>query len=398
MKNIHICHCTPKHSFGKESGMVLVAAMLIMALLSILALAGVGTSTLEVKIAAQDRNSKQTFYLCEAAMEMAKFEINRGWGKPSVAGTSPNFTLTIQADDMPAAALTGSGKSTACEDDKWENFTLEDNIGSHYTIENNTCGGTSYAFEITANGHIEEPEEKAVRIFYRNEDSVVAYSGIGITAGNTMEASGAPGWTDNIWAGYRLLDSLGVYFDISTNVGDVLALSGTPDDSGAFSIIRAVGEANQFTIFKNPSTGETGAPNDSWKSSNAFDEAWYLKDSNDDLFQITNYSYNFSDDSLTLSVSGATSTPANGAFEIATNPWSLTSTAPIVTLDQAPSGVDYGTVSIEIAPKQNGDPEEITITATALSPSSQGNTKQIQMDGRISASGRMLLSNWRQMK
>lgn len=73
-----------------DAGMVLVAALLMMAMLAILAVAGVGTSTLEVKIAAHDRDAKQAFYLAEAGLERAKLEAVQGWGRGTGGVPSSN--------------------------------------------------------------------------------------------------------------------------------------------------------------------------------------------------------------------------------------------------------------------------------------------------------------------
>jgi len=381
-----------------ESGMVMVAAMMVLALLSLLAVSGIGTATLEVQIAAQDRNAKQAFYLAESGMEVAKFEILRGWGKGVGSGAAPNFQVDLDANDMPDETQASSSANSAWSDGKWEKFSLQDSTGRKYEITSNTLSGSVYTITCTPiGGHTEIPADGSYRIFYQKEEvDLLEFSGTGIMLSSSQYQFSPPTtWTDHIWDGYALKDSGGSYFPIQHNLANVITIdtsSGTPTGND-FEIIRAVGSVNKFTIYDDPAF--ISAPNLNWTTSYNFssgDGTWYLKDSNDAIFPITGQTYDPVDDTFELTVVGE---PESGGFQIVTNPWSAylnaQTTKTISFTFATPSGIGYGSSEVTIA---EPSPGELEITASSTGT----NIKSIRMDGSISTSGKVLLTNWRQVK
>lgn len=63
-----------------KNGFALAAAMMVLALLSVLGVAAIESTTLEVKISAHDRDARAALYVAEAALEEARYYTARGWG------------------------------------------------------------------------------------------------------------------------------------------------------------------------------------------------------------------------------------------------------------------------------------------------------------------------------
>jgi Tfp pilus assembly protein PilX len=82
-------------SFGKafcnknEKGAVLVTGLLILLVLTILSMAAMMSTAVELKIARNDRSSKQVFYLAEAGIEDARSRMQTGASSSPIYDTQP---------------------------------------------------------------------------------------------------------------------------------------------------------------------------------------------------------------------------------------------------------------------------------------------------------------------
>jgi len=361
--------------------------MLVIALLSVLSLAGISASTLEVKIAGNDRESKQAFFLCEAGLETAKYQIVKGWGKGTGGGAAPNWTFTFDAATVPTSMQAGGPFEWST--DRWENFTLVDSRGVAYTIKaHDTAYGVTNCI-----GPTDKPADGYARVLY--EDNGVAESYSGTVAGTLFQITPSPGWTTDQWAGYLLRDQ-GTppgYFPILNNTADTITFSGGTPTGLTLDIIRAVGGANTFVLYENPiDTDEVGGPNDQWRS-NGWDLAglWYLRDRTGEVFAITATSYATLPDRMILTVDG---TPESGSFQLISNPWLewLEANGPLSYTPSAPSTINYGTVDLSVASATTSG--RYTLAAVSTSTTT-GNTKEIQMDVQLGEGSRALVRDWR---
>jgi Tfp pilus assembly protein PilX len=97
---------------GDERGAVLIAGLLIIVLLAVLALAGMMSTSAELKISANDRSAKQVFYVAEAGTEDARSRLQIGASSspiPDSQPTNPNWTAFIgTAAEASLQGYTGS--------------------------------------------------------------------------------------------------------------------------------------------------------------------------------------------------------------------------------------------------------------------------------------------------
>lgn len=94
-------------SFGKalynknEEGAALVTGLLLVLVLTVLSLAALATTTMELKIASNDRSAKRVFYLAEAGIEDARSRMQVGASPSPIYDTQPtnaNWTCFIGPD------------------------------------------------------------------------------------------------------------------------------------------------------------------------------------------------------------------------------------------------------------------------------------------------------------
>jgi len=64
----------------KEDGYVLVVALLVMAILSLLGIAGMNTSTFEMQVAGNDWNAKRTFYKADGGISLGTEVLEQNFG------------------------------------------------------------------------------------------------------------------------------------------------------------------------------------------------------------------------------------------------------------------------------------------------------------------------------
>lgn len=394
-----------------DSGVVLVAAMLLLALLSLLAVAGIGTSTLEVKISGHDRDAKQAFYLCEAGLENGKYKALNGWGKGDGGGVFPNFTFDFDSATLPAAIKLGSGTVFTWAADKWVNFTLVDERGLEYTINTNDSGGLGHYLITNCIGPSTPPNDGATnkRVHFYFQSTGWAFKGSGTASVADVVVSGGPGWGNDQWKGYVLHDIVNdtEHTITATTAGNTLTLNPSPTSGPIdFEILSGHAYLNTFTIYKDQNGLDQ--PNSTWYSTDSFGTGglWFLVDKNDNFFSITGASVqtlptNPATDSLVLQVDGS---PASGAFRLVADPWLATTSSVTYTSGASPSDdfvppsglSNYGSVDVTVAASTTAGIYEMDATST--SGGGSGNIKTIRTDCRLDKYGNVLFNNWRQIK
>lgn len=400
-----------------ESGMVLVAAMLVMAMLAILSVAGIATSTLEVKIAAHDRGAKQAFYLCEAGLERARYEAVKGWGRGAGGGGFPTFFFQFDETTMPGLLKdSASPLFWGAVADKWANFTLVDRRGVDCHILRND---TSY--QITeCTGPTEPPASDRATIFFEQDGAevvVLANEWGEVDAANTsvIVRAGAA-WDDNMWAGYLLATPPGNpapdLYEVLGNNADTLTVGGTlPVGAFPFELWRAVGAVNapssqaggtSFRLYESdPQTnaGAPGGPNPVWRDNGETFAGWFLRDSSGALLQVTATDYGTTAGGaryMELTLAGSA---ASGAFQLVTNPWLVEQSA--LTAAGTPSswsglsgvsGTDYGDVTLHVSPEP-GAPGAYRLRSISAGRGT-GDAKEIHITARVSRKGQVELRDW----
>ncbi len=115
-----------------EGGFALAAAMMVLALLSILAMAAVQSTSLEVQISARDRDARAALYAAEAGLEEARYYAARGWGKlvPATPPALPNQASVTVDTALPPALSWGT--------DLYAGFTLVDARGQGFAVVANS--------------------------------------------------------------------------------------------------------------------------------------------------------------------------------------------------------------------------------------------------------------------
>lgn len=390
-----------------ESGMALVTSMVILAVLAILAAAGIATSTLEVRIAAHDRDAKQAFYLCEAGLERAKFELVRGWGSGTGGGTFPNFTFQFDSTTMPDILTTsGSAVDWGGTSDKWAGFTLVDRTGTRYLVASNAGSGSYQITDCT--GPTVPPADGRAALFYSQQGGqVVAWTGAGAPVGNVIDCSAAaPGWTDDMWIGYVVSDGGAPpnLYVIEDNTADTLVLPTGVTAPANYEIWRAVGTAGTFTLYESDPAGHAGAagaPNAVWRTGSENFAAWFLRDRTGALFPVTATSYGTTAGGAEFMQLTVTGTPASGGFDVLTSPWLVQEEArtsggtPTTWTFAGPSTTTYGDVALSVTP---AGPAGSYVLAAVSTSTTTGNAKEIRQDADLGDNGWITIRNWRQVR
>ncbi|MHB8766738.1 MAG: PilX N-terminal domain-containing pilus assembly protein, partial [Deferrisomatales bacterium] len=113
----------------RDRGFALAAALMVLALLSVLGAAAIQSTTLEVKISAHDRDARAALYLAEAALEEARYQIARSWG-----GTERHAPNQVRVT-APAPAPAGFW-----DDQRYVGFTFVGDDGASFSITDHTPG------------------------------------------------------------------------------------------------------------------------------------------------------------------------------------------------------------------------------------------------------------------
>ncbi|MBE0618614.1 MAG: pilus assembly PilX N-terminal domain-containing protein [Proteobacteria bacterium] len=112
-----------------EGGFALAAAMMVLALLSVLGIAAVQSTTLEVQISAHDRDARAALYVAESALEEARYYAARGWGKIAPGSIHEAHVTTPTA-----------GSADFWDGNRYAGFTLVDAAGAAFSIQSHTDG------------------------------------------------------------------------------------------------------------------------------------------------------------------------------------------------------------------------------------------------------------------
>lgn len=366
-----------------QSGMVLVAALMVMALLCILAAASISTSTLEVKISANDRNIKQAFYLCEAGIDKARYEIVKGWGLGTGGTTGSDHTFTFTPATMPAA-VQGPGVIGWGSAGKWVNFTLVDNRGLIYPV---TGSDASYGLTLSANP-LGQPADGRAHLYYGNTG--LFFQGSGTPTGTALELRfSGMNWAVNSLRGYYVIDvaSPGTVVDgVISNTADTLTLHTVTPAAGTYRLYSAWPGVGSLSV-------APGIPNSQWSASTFGAGHWWLRDSAGVIFRITGAGTTLTFGRTALTLFGATA-PQLGAFQLFTSPWAVS--YPTVTFTSssfpAPSGTVYGTTTVNVTPGANG---LIALQSTSSTPTG-GDTQQIQLTAQLGQNGGVQVRDWKQ--
>lgn len=113
---------------GDRRGFALAAALLVLALLSVLGTAGIESASLETQLSARDRDAGQARCVAEAALEEARSLAARGWGKIAPSGANQVRVITRSPPGLPWS------------DGRYVGFTLVDQAGSTFRVDSHTDG------------------------------------------------------------------------------------------------------------------------------------------------------------------------------------------------------------------------------------------------------------------
>lgn len=112
--------------------------MMVLALLCLLGMSAVQSTTLEVQLSARDRDARAALYVAEAALEEARYYLARGWGKTAPAGTG-RVRVVTRLPGLPDVWVAG----------RYAGFTLFDREGRAFPVHSNTGG---FPAEVTVAG------------------------------------------------------------------------------------------------------------------------------------------------------------------------------------------------------------------------------------------------------
>lgn len=386
--------------------MVLVAALMIMALLSVLCVAGIATSTLESTIAGNDRRAKQAFYLCEAGLEKAKYEILKGWGKVETVSGGPPYTITLDEDTMPDVV---KGWWTVA--DQWKNFTFVDSAGTEFVVQGSSAS-SPYTLTVDGGAASLAPQMGRATLYYANDGEIAGYVWDGTSASLTVPGAG---WSDHQWNGYYLVDRTTQALTSVDNLGETMTLSGgTPPAPQSFLLRSARIQPNASP----PPAWEVDlayqVPNEVLSYTIFNDGNWYLVDDATPtraVFHITSASQTGTYHRIKLLVEGAAAPQAH-AFQLTTTPWlsalatsgasiqyDATGGSATFTTPEHPDPVsgtlvraDYGSVRVA-ATRVSASQFRLTAVSTGTTAT---DTRTIATDARVFPGGSVQITNWRE--
>ncbi len=83
-----------KYFFKNEDGSAIILALLILMVVTVLGISAINTSTIEIQIAANDKNYKRDFYVAEAGWKIAADWLEKMATNPSKINTSEDVSTT----------------------------------------------------------------------------------------------------------------------------------------------------------------------------------------------------------------------------------------------------------------------------------------------------------------
>lgn len=105
-----------------QHGFALVAALMLLALLSVLSATALQSASVETQLSAGDRDSRLALYLAQASLREARYYAARGWGKMAAWGVNQ-----VVVNTPPAPGL-------AWDTDLYRDFTLIDGTGAAFRL------------------------------------------------------------------------------------------------------------------------------------------------------------------------------------------------------------------------------------------------------------------------
>ncbi|MBI5443264.1 MAG: hypothetical protein HY900_18875 [Deltaproteobacteria bacterium] len=111
---------------GNRRGFALAAAMMVLAVISVMGTAGIESATLEIQLSARDRDARQALCVAQAALEEARSYASRGWGKIVPSGINQVRVASLSPPGLPWS------------DNRYAGFTLVDQSGSSFTVVSHT--------------------------------------------------------------------------------------------------------------------------------------------------------------------------------------------------------------------------------------------------------------------
>ncbi len=177
-----------------KGGFALAAAMMVLALLSVLGIAAVQSTTLEVQISAHDRDARAALYVAESALEEARYYAARGWGKiePGLAGQVRVATPT-------------AGPADLWDGNRYAGFTLVDAAGAAYSIQSHTDGPNAVVTLVAG-----DPAPGRFLVFRPIPDTTdpsVSWDGAKLSVEDPTWSAGS---ASGRWNGWALWDAAGV--------------------------------------------------------------------------------------------------------------------------------------------------------------------------------------------
>lgn len=234
--------------------------MMVLALLSILGMAAVQSTSLEVQISARDRDARAALYAAEAGLEEARYYAARGWGK--IAPATPP-ALPNQAN---VAVTTALPPGLPWATDFYVGFTLVDSPGQSFPIVANGDALSPILTVSTAGGL----GPAAGRFTVLRAIPSGAWDGVhlGVADGAWASTSGA-----DTWRGWTLWDAGGTAHDVLGS--SVTALTAPP--SVLLRLASAPG-AGPYTLSVNPwlsalAAGQAPAGDDAPGTAGVWDRA-----------------------------------------------------------------------------------------------------------------------------
>ncbi|MBI5016681.1 MAG: pilus assembly PilX N-terminal domain-containing protein [Deltaproteobacteria bacterium] len=126
-------------------GFALAAALMVLALLSVLGAAAIQSMSIETRISAHDRDARVALYVAETALSEARYYASRGWGKIRPAGTA---TVEVETPLPPGLAW---------NTDRYRGFTLVDRGGAPFAILSHTDAATPPVLTLSVPGAPPQP-------------------------------------------------------------------------------------------------------------------------------------------------------------------------------------------------------------------------------------------------
>lgn len=212
---------------SRQNGFALAAAMMVLALLSVLGAAALQSTTLEVKISAHDRDAREALYVAEATMEEARYYAARGWGKIADAGVN-RVQVSTAVPHPPGFSWDGN---------RYAGFSLVDETGQRFTV-------VSHDDDSHANPEIDlapGSNPAAGRFVLVREGFPAAWDG---SSRLVVEDVDAPAWAahsgSDTWKGWLLWNAAGRSFLVqgsdTTFANQVRLELSTDPGAGPFSL------------------------------------------------------------------------------------------------------------------------------------------------------------------